>query len=316
MTRRLARPRFNPGFRPLIAAIAILGVLETTFLTVVKLTDQVATICPTQGCNQVLNSAYGTVFGLPLTLFGLLGYGLMTLFALAPYSIGRDRDRQGHDRLDRLSGWGLLVGGSIMAAFSGYLMFILVNELHEFCPYCLLSALFSFSLFGLAAFGQHWDDEGQPLFTSLILVFVTLIGVTGLYADQRPGVAATPAEAIADGGQHGPAITTASGPAEVALAEHLTAMGARYFGAYWCPHCYSQKQLFGAEAFEKLTYVECDANGYQAQPQVCQDAGVRGYPTWEIDGELYEGTRELRELARLSGYEGDRDFRHSIRSVR
>ncbi len=315
MTRRSASPRFAPWSRPLMGAIAALGLLETTILTVVKLTDNVEAICPTEGCNQVLNSVYGTVFGLPLTLFGALGYGVMLLLALAPYGIRRDRDRQKHDRLDRLSGWGLLAGGSMMAAFSGYLMTILVGELHEFCPYCLFSALLSFSLFALAAFSQTWEDEGQPFFTSFILIVVTVVGVTGLYANAGPTVAATPAQR-AEGGQKAPPVTTESGAAEVALAEYLTEVGARGFGAYWCPHCYSQKQLFGAEAFEKLTYIECDANGYQAQPQVCQAAGVRAYPSWEINGELYEGTRELRELARLSGYEGDREFRHSIRTVR
>ncbi|WP_192925020.1 vitamin K epoxide reductase family protein [Sodalinema gerasimenkoae] len=315
MTRRSASPRFAPWSRPLMGAIAALGVLETTFLTLVKLTDNVEAICPTQGCNQVLGSAYGTVFGLPLTLFGAIGYGVMLLLALAPYGIRRDRDRKAHDRLDRLSGWGLLAGGSVMAAFSGYLMTILLGELHEFCPYCLLSALLSLSLFGLAAFSQNWEDEGQPVFTSLIVMVVTLVGVTGLYANVKPTVAATPAQ-MAEGGQKAPPVTTESGAAELALAEYLRESGARGFGAYWCPHCYSQKQLFGAEAFEKLTYIECDANGYQAQPQVCQAAGVRAYPSWEINGELYEGTRELRELARLSGYEGDLNFRHSIRSVR
>ncbi|HEY9888334.1 MAG TPA: hypothetical protein V6D02_08030, partial [Candidatus Obscuribacterales bacterium] len=29
------------------------------------------------------------------------------------------------------------------------------------------------------------------------------------------------------------------------LAQHLTAQGATMYGAFWCPHCADQKELFG-----------------------------------------------------------------------
>jgi hypothetical protein len=57
-----------------------------------------------------------------------------------------------------------------------------------------------------------------------------------------------------------------------------------------------------------MTYVECDPAGTNPQPQVCQTAGIQSYPTWEINGEFYQGTRSLDELADLSGYTGSRDF--------
>jgi uncharacterized membrane protein len=49
--------------RLLLAAIATVGVVETTFLTIAKLTG--GDICPTEGCDRVLNSPYATIFGLP-----------------------------------------------------------------------------------------------------------------------------------------------------------------------------------------------------------------------------------------------------------
>ena len=39
------------------------------------------------------------------------------------------------------------------------------------------------------------------------------------------------------------------------------------YGAYWCSHCYNQKQELGAEvvAAGMLAYVECDGEGFASQ---------------------------------------------------
>ena len=89
---------------------------------------------------------------------------------------------------------------------------------------------------------------------------------------------------------------------EQGLAEHLQRTGAKMYGAYWCPHCADQKALFGA-AVKNLPYVECDPKGENPQPDLCQAKQIEGYPTWEIAGRLYPGTRSLLELATLSSYE-------------
>lgn len=40
-------------------------------------------------------------------------------------------------------------------------------------------------------------------------------------------------------------------------------MGAKFYGAFWCSHCYDQKVQFGAQAAELLPYVECFPDGYR-----------------------------------------------------
>ncbi len=90
---------------------------------------------------------------------------------------------------------------------------------------------------------------------------------------------------------------------EAQLANHLDETGATMYGAYWCPHCNDQKELFGA-AIDQIPYVECAADGENAQPQLCQEKGIQGYPTWEIGGEFYPGTKDLETLAELSGFDG------------
>ena len=89
---------------------------------------------------------------------------------------------------------------------------------------------------------------------------------------------------------------------ESQLAEHLSTTGAIMYGAYWCPHCARQKQLFG-NAAPSLTYVECDARGVNSQVERCNDVGISAYPTWQINGEFYLGVQPIWRLAVLSGFE-------------
>lgn len=93
---------------------------------------------------------------------------------------------------------------------------------------------------------------------------------------------------------------------EARLADHLTEIGAKMYGAYWCPHCAVQKDYFGGSA-SRLPYVECDPEGFGAQVALCDAAGVEAYPTWVIEGERYLGAQPLGELATLSGFESPAD---------
>ena len=89
---------------------------------------------------------------------------------------------------------------------------------------------------------------------------------------------------------------------EAQLAEYLSNIGAKMYGAYWCPHCARQKQLFGGAA-DLLPYVECDARGVNPQVDLCNAVGIRAYPTWQIDGEFYLGAQPIWRLAVASGFE-------------
>jgi len=74
------------------------------------------------------------------------------------------------------------------------------------------------------------------------------------------------------------------------------------YGAYWCPHCATQKSYFNG-AVDRLPYVECDPKGIGAQPTLCDEMQIWAYPTWVIDGEYYEGSMLPGKLAALSGFE-------------
>ena len=312
MIRRRPTPWIHRWSRPIISAIAGLGALNTFYLTLIELGIlKEAAFCPTSGiinCNAVLLSNYAKLFGVPLSLFGFLAYITMMVAALVPLRVDPQQNKQLRTQLENWTWLVLFAGAIAMVVFSGYLLYLMAFQIKAFCIYCLASVVFSIALLILTLVGRSWEDIGQLFFIGIIVGLVALIGSLGAYATASTPDTGTGASA----GLTSPPINTTSGPAELALARHLKQIGAKEYGAYWCPHCYEQKLLFGKQAAEELNYIECDPKGQNGRPDLCQAAGITGYPTWEINGQLYSGVQTLEKLAELSGYTGPRNFQNSL----
>lgn len=306
MKRKRPVPWIYRWSRFLIAAIASLGAAITAYLTVVKLAGGSAA-CPVSGCDRVLSSPYATVFGLPLPLFGFLAYTSMGVMAVAPWLTQPETKNKLRSKLTDSTWLLLLVGATAMMIFSGYLMYLMAFEIKSLCVYCIASAIFSLSLFVLTLIGRRWEDIGQAFFTIIVVGIITLVGTLGVYANVNNPTAITKSGSVETGYE----IKTISGAAEIALVQHLNQVGAKMYGAFWCPHCQNQKQLFGKEAVTQLNYIECDPKGKNARPDLCQAANIQGFPTWEINGKFYQEEKTLQELADLSGYKGTRNFQNS-----
>ena len=84
-----------------------------------------------------------------------------------------------------------------------------------------------------------------------------------------------------------------------AFARCLTDRQVKMYGAYWCPHCAEQKEMFG-ESFALAPYVECGVAGDQ---QVCKDAGIQHFPTWQFPptGERVEAVMQFADLSSRTG---------------
>ena len=199
--------------------------------------------------------------------------------------------------LGQKSWWGLFLLSTGMAVFSGVLLGVMAFGIRDCCPFCILSAGLSSALFVLSLIGGDWEDRGQLIFSGVITAL--LVGVIGLgwaasvgrpVVDSAPGVA--------------PPVRSESNAGQIALAEHLTASGAKIYTAYWCPHCHDQKEMFGRQATEKLTVIECAPDGRNSQRELCEAKKIEGYPTWEINGQLDSGVKPLAKLAEASGYQG------------
>jgi uncharacterized membrane protein len=304
MIRRRSTPWIHRWARIIIGGISAIGVLETAYLTIAKFTNS-SVVCPTTGCDRVLNSDYGVVFGiLPLSLLGFFAYLTMGVLALAPLGVNPETNKETRSNLEKSTWFTMFIISTAMPIFSGYLMYIMAFEIKDLCIYCVSSAIFSLALFILTLIGHEWEDIGQLFFTGLIVVMVTSIGALGVYNNvvKAPTVA----------GNAPPLVTTVSGQAEINLARHLTEIGVKEYGAFWCPHCHEQRLLFGKKASSLLDYVECAPEGQNSRTSLCQTAGIKGFPTWEIKGKFYEGIQSLSKLADFSGYNGDRDFKNTL----
>ena len=282
-----------------MAVLATIGVIDTGSITLSKwgwigdLSCSSTGLFGCNGCEKVLSSAWGSLLGQPLALFGLLGYGAVLLMAVVPLVL------QGDLRVSfgQKSWWGLFLLSTGMAVFSGVLLGVMAFGIRDCCPFCILSAGLSSALFVLSLIGGDWEDRGQLIFSGVITAL--LVGVIGLgwaasvgrpVVDSAPGVA--------------PPVRSESNAGQIALAEHLTASGAKIYTAYWCPHCHDQKELFGRQATEKLTVVECAPDGRNSQRELCEAKKIEAYPTWEINGQLDSGVKPLAKLAEASGYQG------------
>ena len=306
-SRLVSRRRQDPGAkwaRIAMAVLATVGVIDTGSITFKRWGLLGNLSCPmgADGCDKVLNSAWGTLFGsVPLSLLGLLAYGAVLLLVLLPLLPGLQENKAD---LSRRTWWGLFSLSLGMAVFSGVLLGVMLLKIQAFCFFCVLSAVLSLLMFVLSVIGGGWDDPGPLLFRGILLALAVLMGGliwASVVDPERP-------ESSVTGQGVSPTVTGVSSPAAVDLAAHLTAGGAVMYSAYWCPHCHEQKELFGKQASDQLQVVECAPDGRNNQADLCKSKGLTGFPSWEINGQIDSGVKPLSELADLSGYKGDRKF--------
>jgi hypothetical protein len=84
------------------------------------------------------------------------------------------------------------------------------------------------------------------------------------------------------------------------FAQCINDSGAKFYGAFWCPHCQNQKDEFGKSA-KLLPYVECSTPDGRSQLPICDEAGIKGYPTWRFsDGTELTGEISLEKLSEVT----------------
>jgi uncharacterized membrane protein len=265
-------------FKPTILILSVIGFLLSVYLTYLHYTDGQSAFC-SQGsdCDVVRQSSYSSILGIPVALLGAVGYVLIFWFTYV--SIARS------------TRWLLLYIISLAGfAFSLYLTYLEIVVIKAICPYCLVSALIMTIIFIMLVYRK---SELYPKLSTLktavltiCVLGVVLIGSSALQSDSL--------DFELDG-------TSTANSFQLGLAKHLRTKGAVMYGSYKCQHCILQKALFG-DASKYVVYVECDPAGKDAKPTVCSSRGIVHYPTWEIGGKYYEGSKTLQELSQLSGY--------------
>jgi uncharacterized membrane protein len=259
---------FRPGTDQLLAVFAGIGTLLSAYLLAGSLT-RTALYCPLgSGCDIVQSSRYATVFGVPVAALGLLYYAIMLVLAIRPATT-----------VERWTQAFPLAAASLAA--SGVFVVIQQTAIHATCSLCVLSALLTATIFFYLVYQRPAGRRNRTWGWAAAFTVGAAVFLAGAYAASAPKAAVT---------------DYATG-----LARHLTNSGVKFYGAFWCPHCKDQKAMF-VKAAGLLPYIECDPRSPVGQPQVCQAAGIRAFPTWDISDRRFEGVLSLEDLAKLTGY--------------
>ena len=82
-----------------------------------------------------------------------------------------------------------------------------------------------------------------------------------------------------------------------AFTQCIADSGAKFYGAFWCPHCQDQKNIFGSSK-KYLPYVECSTPDRSSQLPECSSIGIESYPTWIFSDNSRTNFLSLEELSR------------------
>jgi len=123
-----------------IAVLALCGLADAIYLTIEHITGQSVRCTIIAGCSEVLSSSYAVVGGYPLASIGALAY--FTVFSLAILAMF------GY----RIASQLLILLVLAMCLVSLWLIYLQAFVIHAFCQFCLLSAIITFTLTGLALF--------------------------------------------------------------------------------------------------------------------------------------------------------------------
>jgi uncharacterized membrane protein/glutaredoxin len=258
-----------------LLAIAVAGMALTAYLTAAAWRGEAVAGCTAGSvCDAVLASRWAKLFGLPTSFWGFLAYAALAAVAFIK------REWLYWKLAFVVSFFGVL--------YSAYLTGVSLLVLHAACPYCLTSFALMTAAFALTVYQRPADLPRfswpawlvKTLPAALVVILALHLHYTGVFDSASP-----------------------SADAKLAgLADYLTSVNAKFYGASWCPHCQEQKRLFGAAA-GRLPYVECSPDGPRgAEAPACQAMQIQGYPTWIINGQRFEGVLSIDDLTRLSGY--------------
>jgi uncharacterized membrane protein len=255
-----------------LLAISIAGMALTSYLTFTSWSGGSVRGCSAgSGCDVVLTSRWATMFGLPTAFWGFLAYaGLAGIAFIKP--AGK------HWRY----AW---TAAFLGFAYSVYLTTVSLTVLDATCPYCLTSLALMTAILALTTYQRPRDLPNfswRPWLTRKIPAAAAFVFALHL---QYVAVPSVPESAIAR-----------------PLAEHLTAIGAKFYGASWCEHCQQQKKYFGSAA-NRLPYIECKLGGPNApMARPCLENYITSFPTWVIKDQRVEGVLTLTHLSELSGF--------------
>jgi uncharacterized membrane protein len=111
---------------------AILATLDSIYLLIYKLTGDNAMCIGNGGCHDVNFSPYSVIYGIPISVIGIVAYLVILGVHLLEPRVGFFREN------GPLAVFGMGLAG---VAFSAYLTYLELYVIHAVCPFCVASAI-------------------------------------------------------------------------------------------------------------------------------------------------------------------------------
>jgi protein-disulfide isomerase/uncharacterized membrane protein/rhodanese-related sulfurtransferase len=167
--------------RSLTLALSLLGLFDSLYLLYTYTSPSRPMVCIGTGCDAVRASAYSTLWGVSMPVFGVLGYTLLAVVIISESLFSA--------RLARLARYAFLGMTGFGFLFSLYLEYLQGFVIHAYCAWCVTSCVVMTALLALAIVnpGRAGPEPGPAArltrVRSLFAVCVAgvLVGVPAFY---------------------------------------------------------------------------------------------------------------------------------------
>jgi len=128
--------------RSMTLALSLLGLFDSLYLLYTYTSPSRPRVCIGTGCDAVRASAYSTLGGVSMPVFGVVGYMLLAAVFIAECLVSKRSAKLARYAFLGMTGFGFL--------FSLYLEYLQAFVIHAYCAWCVTSGAVMTVLFGLA----------------------------------------------------------------------------------------------------------------------------------------------------------------------
>ena len=259
-------------YRNIISILSLLGFATMGYLTYIHFAN-IQSFCDISvevSCDVVNTSIYSEVFGIPLSVLGVL------FFAYAAYISFTQKTVKPYETLFFITIFSLIP--------SLYLSFAEIFFIHSLCILCEASKIFIIGIL-ITSFLiiKHEKKDWLRLIIPIIIAGLVSVGI--MYFNQTSSP---------DPRDHTP------------LIEHMNEQGWIYYKSYTCSSCRKQEKLLG-DAYKIMNSVECHPKGPNGQAELCLKKRIEKTPTWilepnGIEVKRLEGIQSVESLAKAAEF--------------